>query len=103
MIVGDLNIEGLVVTIWPFKTHPPLLIDPNTVLPLSIATQRLKPVAWQPHQVVTIHSSFKQVKSPLCLISEGLEFLYVLTSGKAPCALVAISRRSLSASEFVHD
>jgi hypothetical protein len=103
MIVGNLNIEGLVVTIRPLETYPPLLIDPDTVLPFPIPTQRLEPIAWQSHQVAPIRSSFEQIESPLCLISEGLEFLYVLASGKAPCALVAISRRSLSASEFVHN
>jgi hypothetical protein len=103
VIVGNFNIKGPILIIRPLETYPPLLINPDTVLPFPVPAQRLEPIAWQPHQVASIRRGFKQVNSPLCLISEGLEFLYVLASGKAPCALVAISRRSLSASEFVHN
>jgi hypothetical protein len=35
----------------PNKTHPELVVDPDRVLPLAIARQRLKTVAWRRPQV----------------------------------------------------
>ena len=40
MIVDDLDVESMPVT--PLETDPPLLVDPNAVLALSITLQRLE-------------------------------------------------------------
>jgi hypothetical protein len=38
----------------PNKAHPELVVDPDRVLPLAIARQRLKTVAWRRPQVAEI-------------------------------------------------
>ena len=43
MIVNDLHIES--VTVLPAEAQPPLIVDANTVLTDTIATQRLEPVS----------------------------------------------------------
>ena len=35
MVVGDLDVEG--VSIPPAETDPPLVVDPDTVLPFTVA------------------------------------------------------------------
>jgi hypothetical protein len=49
MIVDDFDFVG----IWfsPFKTYPPLCIDPDTVLTLSVAMQRFQMIARRVNQV----------------------------------------------------
>jgi hypothetical protein len=45
VIVDNLDVKGVTVT--PLETDPPLLIDPNTVLALSITLQSLELIrAW---------------------------------------------------------
>jgi hypothetical protein len=43
VIVHNLDVVRAVLV--PFKTHPPLLINPNAVLPLAVPLQGLEPVA----------------------------------------------------------
>jgi hypothetical protein len=43
MIISDLHFIG--VSIPPQKADSPLIVDPDTVLPLSVARQLLKAVA----------------------------------------------------------
>jgi hypothetical protein len=50
MIVYDLDIVGISVA--PTKADPPLVIDPNAVLSLSITGQPLQPIAGRSAQVI---------------------------------------------------
>jgi hypothetical protein len=49
MIVDDFDFVG----IWfsPFKTYPPLCVDPNAVLARPVAMQRLQMIAWRVNQI----------------------------------------------------
>jgi hypothetical protein len=49
MIVDDLDIVGR--SIMPPKANPPLLVDPDAVLPAPLTLQSLEPVAWRHPQV----------------------------------------------------
>jgi hypothetical protein len=40
------NLYGSGVAIAPDKAQTPLIVDPDAVLPLSVASQQFKPVAW---------------------------------------------------------
>jgi hypothetical protein len=40
MVIDDLDVQGVTVT--PPETDPPLLVDPDAVLALSIALQSLE-------------------------------------------------------------
>ena len=61
MVINDLNRLG--ITISPHETDAPLIIDPDTVLSLPRAFQRLKPVGWWNPEVlkkmrIVQHSEF---------------------------------------------
>jgi len=50
MIVDDLDLVG--VAIAPYKTDPPLVVDPYAVLALTIAGQLLEPVSGRNPEVL---------------------------------------------------
>jgi len=43
MVINDLNVVS--VTLVPRKANPPLIIDPDAVLPSAIPAQRFQPVS----------------------------------------------------------
>lgn len=49
MVVGYLDVRGTLSR--PAKAHAPLVIDPDAVLPLTVATQSLKPVRWRQTEI----------------------------------------------------
>lgn len=55
MIVHDLYIPGIAVT--PDEADAPLIVDANAVLPASVATKGLQPVAGRDSQVIETASS----------------------------------------------
>src|SRR5437016_2904028 len=48
----------------PNKAHPELVVDPDRVLPLAIARQRLKTVAWRRPQVAEIARGVEVTQFP---------------------------------------
>src|SRR5438105_6703734 len=50
----------------PNKAHPELVVDPDRVLPLAIARQRLKTVAWRRPQVAEIACGVEVAQLPAC-------------------------------------
>jgi hypothetical protein len=68
MIIDNLNIVGTVFP--PLKANPPLVIDPDAVLPLPIAYERFKPIAGQACQVAQAGRLVQQIKAPLRLRDE---------------------------------
>ena len=50
MIIDDFHSGRAGISLRPFEANPPLLVDPDTPLPLAAALQRFKPVAGT-HQV----------------------------------------------------
>jgi hypothetical protein len=49
MIVDDLHLIG--VSVAPLKTHPPLVIDADAMLPCPVARQLLQPIARRDSQI----------------------------------------------------
>jgi hypothetical protein len=61
VVIDDLNRIG--ITVSPHETYAPLIIDPDTMLSLPRAFQRLKPVGWWNPEVlqkmrIVQHSEF---------------------------------------------
>ena len=52
MIVGDLDIPGRAIA--PYKAEPPLIVDANAVLALTIAAQSLQTVTGRHPQIVQL-------------------------------------------------
>ena len=57
MVVHDLDLRRALRR--PNKAHPELVVDPDRVLPLAIARQSLKTVAWRRPQVAEIARGIK--------------------------------------------
>jgi len=52
MIVNDLNIVS--VSLAPTETDPPLVVDPNAILPLPVHSQFLKAVSWWDTKIIQL-------------------------------------------------
>ena len=50
MIIHDFYVIS--ITIDPFKAYPPLIVDPDAVLPCPVAAELLQPVCWRNAEVV---------------------------------------------------
>jgi hypothetical protein len=50
VVIGDLDLEG--VATGPSKADSPLIVDPDAVLPFSVALQPLQSVPWGYLEVV---------------------------------------------------
>jgi hypothetical protein len=50
MVINDLDVVD--ISLSPGEANPPLVIDPDTMLPLAVAFQGLEPVAWRDLQVL---------------------------------------------------
>src|SRR5216684_493062 len=62
MIINDLYVYRAWCSVRPFKTNPPLVIDANAVLTLSLTCERLKPIARQHEKVLERGSDFQPVE-----------------------------------------
>jgi hypothetical protein len=50
MVINNFDVVG--ISLLPGEANPPLFINPDTMLPLAVAFQGLKPVAWRDLQVL---------------------------------------------------
>jgi hypothetical protein len=50
MVVHNLDITGIALS--PHKTNPPLIVNSNAVLPLSISTQGFQAVSWWNAEII---------------------------------------------------
>jgi hypothetical protein len=64
MVVGYFNVTG--VSVFPEKTYPPLIVNPDAVLPLTIALQGLKPIARRNPEVLKALGLMKVQELPPC-------------------------------------
>jgi hypothetical protein len=51
MIIHDLDVRRSGGALWPLEADPPLIIDPDTPLPLTASSESFQPVASQPGQI----------------------------------------------------
>ena len=83
MVVGDF--DAVRVSILPDKTDPPLIIDPDTVLPLAIAPELLEAIAGDSTQVVKARRRMERGQLSLCLALEGLKSFHALAAEQTRC------------------
>jgi hypothetical protein len=62
MVINDLHVID--VTLTPFKTNAPLVIDANTVLALTVAGQFFEVVGWWYTQILQCVCAIKELKLP---------------------------------------
>ena len=65
MVVHDFDIEWFVAAVGPFKTHSPLIVDTNAVLPLTVSLELLETIARRLTKVHQACCLFKAVQSDL--------------------------------------
>jgi len=71
MIVGDFDAVGGAIA--PFKANPPLVVDPNAVLPLAVSAQAFQTVAGQRRQNSQIVGCIEHVELPKRRTFDGAE------------------------------
>jgi len=81
MVVGDFN--AVRVAIFPYETDAPLIVDPDTVLPLAVALQLLEAIARNRAQVVEACRSIQHLQLPLRQPLESLKSFHALASEQA--------------------
>jgi hypothetical protein len=64
MVVSDLDVFW--PTIGPDEADAVLLIDANRMLPVTISTQRFKPIPWRKAQTAERDRSIELVELPSC-------------------------------------
>ena len=91
MIVHYLDILRTIGAVWPFKTDAPLIVDPNAVLPFTVAFQTLKTIAREPSQICQTHRRFQDPEAFFGLTAEVLKPCYRFTVGKELSSLITIA------------
>jgi len=71
MVVADFYV--FCVTVFPYKTDAPLVVDTNAVLARSSAPQRFEPITRRNPQVVRNLSMTTVIDGELITLSDGLQ------------------------------
>ena len=71
MIIDDFYVMRAILP--PLKANSPLLIDANTLLSITVSTQRFKSITGKIHQILDASGAFKYLQSFFCLLAESLE------------------------------
>ena len=83
--------SSVLVIVRPLKTDPPLIVDPDAVLALAIARQRLETVSWQCCQVLKEMGGFDTIELESGRPLNPGECLYPFAGGEVSRSLVAIA------------
>lgn len=95
MVVDYLNVAWSWLTVEPLKANTPLLVDANGVLPCSVASQRLKAIAWQGPQGFECWRSIEDSQPLGGLVLEALERFDERTARKSFRFLISIAQDHL--------
>jgi len=57
VVIDDLDVESIAVQ--PPEADALLLVNANTVLPRTVAFERLELIRWRDHQIPQVHSAIK--------------------------------------------
>ncbi|AOW93857.1 hypothetical protein BFN03_17570 [Rhodococcus sp. WMMA185] len=64
VVVGDFHIAG--AARGPDETDPPLIVDSDAVLPLTVSYQLFQPVTWRNAKVVDVVRGVEDQQFPVC-------------------------------------
>jgi len=73
MVVHNFNAGGSRGALRPLEADPPLIIDPNTPLPLPVSLESFQPIAAQPDQISQAGSCFEPPEPHQCLPTNAFE------------------------------
>jgi hypothetical protein len=92
VVINYLDIDGSGGAFWPFETNPPLVIDADAELALSIALERFQPVAGQGGKVFQTCRDLQAVEPNFGLSPETGKLPNVLTTGKTFSSSVPVTQ-----------
>ncbi len=85
MVVDDFNIARAGGPLRPLKTDPPLLVDPDAILSLTVTPQRLQPVSGKAPKRLQMWCRLKAIQPNFSLSAKALE-------GRNPVAIRKAAR-----------
>ena len=91
MVVNDLNVARARSASRPLKADPPLVIDPNAVLSLSVAFQGFESVAGQRAQILKLDRRFHAIQLEPRRAIDSRECLDSLTGCEISGPLVPVA------------
>ena len=71
MIIHDFYVND--ITIDPFKAYPPLIADPDAVLPCPITTELLQPVRWRDAEIVQSDGIVEHAQLAIALLQAPVQ------------------------------
>src|SRR5437899_5701985 len=91
VVVNNFDVRWPGRLVRPFKTDSPLIVDPDTVLSLSITNQRLKTIAGQRGKILHSSSRLQSIQlQPRRSLDSG-KCLHSLAGGEVSRALVSMA------------
>src|SRR6266850_1896623 len=91
VIIHNLDVRRARRSIRPLKTDAPLIVDADAVLPLSIALQRLKPVAGQRRQIMKDVRGFKTIELEPSGPLDARERFHALAGREVSRSVIAVT------------
>jgi hypothetical protein len=90
MVFNDLHILGTIS--YPAEADPPLIVDPDALLPLTVATQSLQSIAGRNAQVIEANGDLELAQLAACHDRDALKAPDALASRE--CFGVGTPKRS---------
>ena len=81
MVVDNLNLFGAAVA--PYEAYPPLVVDPDRVLSLTVALECLEPIARRLTQIIQRTGVVEQQQLTTRLPFDGTKSRYILVRQQA--------------------
>ena len=91
MVINNLHVGWAGRFFGPFKTNPPLVMDADAVLTLSVAPQSFEWVPRQRTEISELDGCFQTIKLEPCSALNSRERLDSLTGGEVPGPLVPVA------------
>jgi hypothetical protein len=91
VIIDNLDVRRARRSIRPLKTHAPLIVDSDAVLPFSITLQRLEPIAGQRRQIMEDVRGFKAIELEPGRSLDARECFYAFAGREVSRSLIAVA------------
>jgi hypothetical protein len=101
VVIDNFDVDRAGRAFGPLKADPPLVIDPDAVLALSIALQSFQPVAGQGGEIFQAHCRVQSFQPRLGLTCETGKFLDVFAISKTLGAAYLLGASMLGATRFL--
>jgi len=91
VIIDNLDVRRARRSIRPLKTDAPLIVDPDAVLPFSIALQRFEPIAGQRRQIMEDVRRLEAIELEPSRALDARECFHALARREVSRSLIAVA------------